>query len=237
MEEIIKNDFVLFLQRKVNAELGTVGYEILLRDSKNSHRFPRDKFAQIRNNRQYYNDFLIWMTDEVGNLLKKYPNSCFSINFTRAELMYDETIDLLERSRQISHRLIVEVTEEVVINSKLVPHGEGISFTSQLERLKAMGYQISIDDISSGQNSVGNILECLPYIHELKISYVNFAKLGLEPLALTSLINFWQSFCEKNHLRLVIEGIETEEVFKQLKNQGLTFFQGYYFSMPFQGDT
>lgn len=235
MDDIIKNDFVLFLQRKVNGELEEVGYEILLRDRKDNHRFPVMKFEQIRNNQVYYLAFLNWIEVEIRWLLDNYPDSCFSINFTRTELFYEETLSLLSRNQTDSDRLIIEVTEEVVVNSQLVREEPSKSFNSQLKRIKGMGYQLSIDDISSGQNSVGTILECLPYIHELKISHVNFSRLGLEMSALDSLIDFWRSFCEKNHLRLVIEGIEEETVFNQLKKQGLTIFQGYYFSMPFQG--
>lgn len=235
MDDIIKNDFVLFLQQKVNGALEEVGYEILLRDSKDNHCFPVLKFEEVRNNQAYYLAFLTWFEVEIRRLLDNYPKSSFSINFTRAELFYDETMALLDRIKVNSDRLTIEVTEEVVINFRLVTEIKGKSFISQLKKIKEMGYQVSIDDISSGQNSVGAILEWLPFIDELKISHVNFLKLGLERQALASLIEFWQSFCEKNSLRLVIEGIEEEAVFNQLKKQGLTLFQGFYFSMPFQG--
>jgi EAL domain-containing protein (putative c-di-GMP-specific phosphodiesterase class I) len=102
-----------------------------------------------------------------------------------------------------------------------------------LERLHAMGVELSIDDFGTGYSSLA-YLKQLP-VDELKIdkSFVqNMARDADDSKIVRSTIDLGHNM----GLRVVAEGIETIEVWHLLGAMGCEQGQGYFMSRPMPSD-
>jgi diguanylate cyclase (GGDEF)-like protein/PAS domain S-box-containing protein len=119
--------------------------------------------------------------------------------------------------------LILEITENAIIDSEMA---------QVLDRLHAMGQQLSIDDFGTGHSSL-TYLQNLP-IDEVKIdrSFV------MHITSVTGDAMIVRSTIELAHnlgLTVVAEGIEDEAALKILVEDGCDIAQGYFFSRPCSG--
>ncbi len=122
--------------------------------------------------------------------------------------------------------VVLEITESAVMQDVKVA-------ISVLRRLKALGVRLSLDDFGTGQSSLA-LLKQLP-VDELKIdkSFV----LGLkaksgDALIVKSTINLGHNM----GLKVVAEGLETEEAWALLDAYGCDLVQGYLISRPMTAD-
>jgi EAL domain-containing protein (putative c-di-GMP-specific phosphodiesterase class I) len=99
----------------------------------------------------------------------------------------------------------------------------------KLNTLKEMGVGISIDDFGTGYSSL-NILKDLP-IDTLKIDQ-SFIRGLLENPRNNSLVKTILEIANILELKVVAEGIETEEHLNHLLKLNCPIGQGYYFSKP-----
>lgn len=98
-----------------------------------------------------------------------------------------------------------------------------------LTSLTGMGLQISIDDFGTGYSSL-SYLKRYP-IDTLKIdrSFVKDIPSDQEDMAITRTII---SMANNLHLKIIAEGVETDEQLEFLKREGCEQVQGFYFSRP-----
>ena len=153
-----------------------------------------------------------------------------SVNVSAHNLL-DETLPLgLERlladTGVAAEQLTLEITESVIMEDPQ----RALSVATQL---RALGVNISIDDFGIGYSSLG-YLKKLP-ARELKIdrSFVMEMDRNLDDATIV------RSTIELAHnlgLRVVAEGVEREEIWLSLKEQGCDIGQGYLFSRPLPPD-
>jgi diguanylate cyclase (GGDEF)-like protein/PAS domain S-box-containing protein len=129
---------------------------------------------------------------------------------------------LLEDTGVPAEQLTLEVTESVIMEDPQ-------RALSVATALRALGINISIDDFGIGYSSLG-YLKKLP-ARELKIdrSFVMEMDRNLDDATIV------RSTIELAHnlgLRVVAEGVEREEIWQSLKEQGCDTGQGYLFSRP-----
>jgi EAL domain-containing protein (putative c-di-GMP-specific phosphodiesterase class I) len=118
--------------------------------------------------------------------------------------------------------LELEITESVVMED--VRHSIGI-----LQSIRAMGVSIAIDDFGTGFSSL-SYLSKLP-VDTLKIDRSFVVDMSAAPKGLvlvSSIINLAHSL----KLKVVAEGVETEEQCRQLRLLGCDEMQGYLLSKP-----
>jgi EAL domain-containing protein (putative c-di-GMP-specific phosphodiesterase class I) len=98
-----------------------------------------------------------------------------------------------------------------------------------LDRLKALGVRLSLDDFGTGSSSL-SYLKHLP-LDELKIdrSFV-LAMAESEPDAV--IVRSTAELARRLGLRVVAEGVETPETWQQLADIGCEQAQGYYLQRP-----
>ncbi|NNF51837.1 MAG: GGDEF domain-containing protein [Gammaproteobacteria bacterium] len=122
--------------------------------------------------------------------------------------------------------VVLEITESAVMQDVKVA-------ISVLRRLKALGVRLSLDDFGTGQSSLA-LLKQLP-VDELKIdkSFVQGlkAKSG-DALIVKSTINLGHNM----GLKVVAEGLETEDAWALLDAYGCDMVQGYMISRPMTAD-
>ncbi len=120
----------------------------------------------------------------------------------------------------------LEVTENVLID-------DFQNVEEKLQRLIALGVQISIDDFGTGYSSL-RYLQKLP-IHTIKIDRTfihNIASSKGDAVIVETILAM------ANHLKLrtIAEGVETREQLEILRSMGCQDYQGYYYSKPVELD-
>jgi EAL domain-containing protein (putative c-di-GMP-specific phosphodiesterase class I) len=116
----------------------------------------------------------------------------------------------------------VEVTENI-ISSDLATAAE------RFDELKRIGISIAIDDFGTGISSLRN-LQRLP-IDRLKIDHTFMQGLATQKDA-APIIKTIIGMAHNLDLRVIAEGVETNEQRDFLHQQGCQEVQGYYFSRP-----
>jgi EAL domain-containing protein (putative c-di-GMP-specific phosphodiesterase class I) len=133
---------------------------------------------------------------------------------------------LLEMDRHVADGLELEITETLIMAD--VNH----SITS-LRAIRAMGVRIAIDDFGTGFSSLSYLAK-LP-VDALKIdrSFIVDMTGGPEGLALVSTII---DLAHSLKLKVVAEGVETQEQSRLLKLRNCDEMQGFLFSQPVPAD-
>lgn len=116
----------------------------------------------------------------------------------------------------------LEITESASIETKKV----------LLDNMKALidyGVKFSLDDFGTGQSNLNYIVEMpvdiVKFDRSMTASYFENGKAKYVMDAAMRMIHGME-------LKIVSEGIETEEQFETMKQLGISYIQGYYFSKP-----
>jgi diguanylate cyclase (GGDEF)-like protein len=130
--------------------------------------------------------------------------------------------DVLRESGMKAQYLELEVTESVVMHD--IPQA-----VETMQQLQAMGVQLSIDDFGTGYSSL-SALKNFP-ITRLKIdrSFVQDIPRQEDD---TFIVKTVISLAHQLHLKVLAEGVETNEQLDFLVENGCDEIQGYHFSDP-----
>ncbi|HVS30188.1 MAG TPA: EAL domain-containing protein [Thermoanaerobaculia bacterium] len=118
--------------------------------------------------------------------------------------------------------LEVEITE-----SNAMQNAENTMYT--LRELKALGIRISMDDFGTGYSSL-NYLKRFP-IDTLKLDQIFVRDVTTDPTD-AAIVSAVISMAHSLNLKVVAEGVETEEQLDFLRRQHCDVIQGYLFSPP-----
>ncbi|MEV4513394.1 bifunctional diguanylate cyclase/phosphodiesterase [Dactylosporangium sp. NPDC049525] len=129
---------------------------------------------------------------------------------------------LTEQHAVPTHRLVVEITESVIMS-------DPTRALEVLNRLHALGVRLSIDDFGTGYSSLA-YLKNLP-VQELKVdrSFVTHMRERQSELAIV------RSTVDLGHnlgMRVVAEGVEDAATWQALSALGCDEIQGYFLSRP-----
>lgn len=140
----------------------------------------------------------------------------------RQEGLVQVVAQVLEETQLDPDLLVLELTETCVMENV-----EASVLT--LRQLKEMGVHISIDDFGTGYSSL-NYLKRFP-IDTLKIdqSFVREVTLDANDAAIARAII---AMAQSLQLKVIAEGVETEEQSNFLRQSGCHAMQGYLFSRP-----
>ncbi|ADO10777.1 Heme-regulated cyclic AMP phosphodiesterase [Pantoea vagans C9-1] len=119
-------------------------------------------------------------------------------------------------------RLEVEITESVLLDDSL-------GNIRTLQNLKALGVQIALDDFGTGYSSL-SYLRSFPF-DKIKIdkSFINDMGDSREALAIIRAIT---GMSRSLDIQITAEGVESDEQFAKLRDEGCTLFQGFLFGRP-----
>jgi EAL domain-containing protein (putative c-di-GMP-specific phosphodiesterase class I)/CHASE2 domain-containing sensor protein len=134
--------------------------------------------------------------------------------------------DMLETERMDARRLTLEITESAAL--------AGSAGIEELNSLRRLGVEISIDDYGTGQSTL-SYLKTLPAT-ELKIdrSFVGLISVSRSDAAV---VDSTVKLAHALGLIVVAEGVESEEVLALLRQMNCDMVQGYYIGEPAGIDT
>ena len=149
-----------------------------------------------------------------------------AVNLSVANLLDDGLIDDIEGILAEEHvpagGLQLEITETTVMTDPK-------RATAMLERLAAMGMQLSIDDYGTGHSSLA-YLRRLP-VHELKIDRSFITHLAEDDDDL-QVVRSTIDLAHHLGLRVVAEGIEDPRSLELLRDHGCDIAQGFHLGRP-----
>jgi diguanylate cyclase (GGDEF)-like protein/PAS domain S-box-containing protein len=152
------------------------------------------------------------------------PTVC--VNLSARQLGHQDLADtvegILRRTGLEGRCLCLDITETLYIT---VLEGN----TKALSDLRRMGVRISIDDFGMGYSSL-SYLKRLP-ADTLKIDRSFVAGLG-EDAEDSAIVQMTIDLAHTLGMRIIAEGVESEEQAEQLKEMGCDLGQGYYFAEP-----
>ena len=151
-----------------------------------------------------------------------------SVNVSAAQLadhrFVDIVIEALERSRLAPQRLMLEITESMLVAS----HAQAV-----LARVRALGVRIAIDDFGTGYSSLAYLRELCVDVVKIDQAFVRDLDRNSDHQALTRTI---LALAEGLDMVAIAEGVETDSEFAELSRLGCPFAQGYLFSRPMARD-
>ncbi|MDQ3913215.1 MAG: EAL domain-containing protein [Actinomycetota bacterium] len=154
------------------------------------------------------------------------PPLAMSVNLSGRQLRRQGLHKLIEQALKESglpaSSLGLDITETVYISALDAD-------TAALDRLRATGIRISIDDFGSGYSSLSYLKRLPADILKIDKSFVRDLGLEVEDTAIA------QTIIDLAHIlgmEVVAEGVELEEQETLLKEMGCDFGQGFYFSEP-----
>ena len=119
-------------------------------------------------------------------------------------------------------RLVIEIVEHA-------PPWDVVGFRTALERLRALGALIALDDVGLGHSNYMMILECRPDYFKVDRHFVSGCHKDFHRRAvLASVAQLARPF----GARVVAEGVEEPADMLTLRRVGITLVQGYLFGMP-----
>jgi diguanylate cyclase (GGDEF)-like protein len=233
---IERNEFRLHVQPKIMLDTGkVVGVESLVRwvHPQRGNVFP-DEFIPFAEQTGFIRVLTRWVMERSAELCQELASKGHhlkvSVNLSTRDLLDQDLpakfADLLERHKLSPASFCLEITESAIMD-------DPVRAQITLERLSAMGVDLSIDDFGTGYSSLA-YLKRLP-VNELKIdkSFV----LNMENDAGdTKIVRSTVDLGHNMGLRVVAEGIESEAVWRLLAELGCDQGQGYFMSRPMPAD-
>jgi diguanylate cyclase (GGDEF)-like protein len=231
-----RDEFRLHVQPKILLGTGdVVGFESLVRwvHPERGNVFP-DEFIPFAEQTGFIRQLTLWVLDKSAALCREMKAQGLhlkvSVNLSTRDLL-DQDLPgkfrtILERHQLAPVSFCLEITESAIMD-------DPIRAQQTLERLHAMGFDLSIDDFGTGYSSLA-YLKQLP-VDELKIdkSFVlNMENDEGDRKIVRSTIDLGHNL----NLRVVAEGIESEAVWRLLAELGCDQGQGYFMSRPIPGD-
>jgi EAL domain-containing protein (putative c-di-GMP-specific phosphodiesterase class I) len=234
---IERKEITIAYQPIVNLQDGTIaGFEALMR-WEHPRRGPisPSEFIPIAENsglivplglfamQQSANDLFNWQE----NLSR--PNLFVSVNLSSTQLIRQDLLSdvraILSRTHVTKGTLKLELTESVLMeNPEQSAH--------MLNELRSMGVGLSLDDFGTGYSSLSYLTRFPIDMIKIDRSFVKGDKPQKTTL-LRSIIRMAQDL----ELKVVAEGVESEQDAMQLREMGCEYVQSFLFGQPMSADS
>ena len=236
MEQELRNaitnaEFELYFQPQVGRNGLQIGAEALARWKHPSKGMvPPLDFIPIAEETGLILEIGAWILEDACNFASQCGLGNISVNISPLQFRQPDFVDnvkqTIARAGLVSGTLIIELTEGILI--------ENIEDSIQkMNLLKEIGIRVAIDDFGTGYSSLA-YLKQLP-LDQLKISNDFVRDIATDPND-AIIVDTIISMAKHMGLKVVAEGVETDEQLRFLDEKGCHIYQGYHFSKPLPKD-
>ncbi len=233
---IEQDELVLYYQPKIDHITGSVmGVEALVRWQHPKRGFlPPDLFIQAAEQTGLIGQLTRWVLAKALAQCAAFHEAGMSINIAvnlSARNLHDkhlalEIAELLSQASIKPSCLILEITESAVMD-------DPVFAADILNQLDQMGVTLAIDDFGTGYSS-------LAYLSKLPVDEIKIDKsFVLDMMNDKHAAVIVRSTIDLGHnlgLKVVAEGVETQQVWDTLTQWGCDTAQGFYMSKPLPAD-
>ncbi len=202
------------------------GYEALLRSDEPSLKNPADLLeAAERLGRLHGLGRAIRAKVAEASSALACTGSKLFVNLHSSDLNDEELYSPAAPLSKIADRVVLEVTERASL--------EGVKDVgARVRMLKALGYQIAIDDLGAGYAGLTSLTQLEPAIAKLDMSLVRGVD---EDPRRQSIVRSMKRLCDDLGMMVVAEGVETAAERDALAGLDCDLLQGYLFAKPQKG--
>ena len=148
---------------------------------------------------------------------------CINVNLSPAQCLNDQLsseLSAIAHAHNVPMSMIdFEITETSIEDFLLIQ--------KQMLRLQKRGAEFSLDDFGTGTSNLTRLMSLPIHVVKLDMNVVN-AYFNGESGILPDLVRMFQNA----NMKIVVEGVETEQMKAELADMGCDYEQGYYFSRP-----
>ena len=137
----------------------------------------------------------------------------------------DEIIDMLKKYNISHDKINLEITETFASHYRSV-------MKENIKKMYDAGISFSLDDFGTGYSNMQSIAILPLVITKLDKSFTEFDSSDKMALVVQHSIDLIKSL----EMKIVVEGVETQEMLKRFSDLGCEYIQGYYFSKPLPRD-
>ena len=234
IDDAIKNEYIkVYYQPVINVKTGKIcGLEALARWDDPQYGFlsPADFIQTLEEYYQIYKLDMFVVEKVCQNFVYAKENGLemlpVSLNFSRIDfdsINIAEDVEACLQKYSIDKKLIhIEVTE-----STLSENDEKLKET--LKKFRRNGYSLWLDDFGSGYSGLNVLKEYDFDMMKIDMKFLSdFSGNEKARLILKTIMNM----AKELHMGTVTEGVETEEAYQFLKENGCEQIQGYLFGRP-----
>lgn len=230
---LVLNEFEVYYQPKVDIKtLKVVGLEALLRWNNSELGFiSPEEFIPIAEKSAHIIKIGYFVIDEVTkdlSKLKDHIDDDFRVSINLSPIQFRDSsligkIDSSFKKYNVSaYNIDFEITENAFIYQEM-------KIKQKLKELKKLGVTISMDDFGTGYASLGYLRE---YPFDLIKIDKSFVMNMINSEKDKDLVIAMVAMAKSLKLKVVAEGVETEDILALLKEIDCDFAQGYLFSKP-----
>ncbi|MBI2753155.1 MAG: EAL domain-containing protein [Betaproteobacteria bacterium] len=224
-----RDELFLAYQPFVDLETGRwIGAEALARwRTASGEMIPPDVFIAVAESegmiREVTAKVIALFARDAGELLRRHPEFRFSINFSSQDLTDGESVEALKACIQTlgiaPARISVEITERALIHADAVRRN--------IKTLREAGTRIAIDDFGTGYSGLSYLATL--ELDALKIDKVFIDTIGTDAVT-NSVVSHIIEIAKSMGLRMVAEGVETQEQADYLRARGVQCAQGWLYA-------
>lgn len=230
---IKENGFTLYYQPQFSAkDKELIGFEALIRwfDGEKG-MIPTMDFILLAEQTGLIIDIGKWVLEEAckfSTAINSKQNKAITVSVNVSSLQlndnnFEESVyEIVNRTSADPKRISIEITETALMESF-------DKNCDKIKKLRNMGFQISLDDFGTGYSS-------LNYLREIPVTEIKIDKSFIDDICederqrmLTkAIINISHDL----KLKVVAEGVETEEQLSVLQKMNCDYIQGYLLGKP-----
>ncbi|MEP5765278.1 MAG: bifunctional diguanylate cyclase/phosphodiesterase [Halieaceae bacterium] len=216
--------------------LDIVGYEVLLRcESSILPDVGPDRFIPVAEATGLIKPIDLWVLDHAMAGLQRLQQQGFDglmcVNISAVELhnarFPEQVAELLAKYELRADRIELEITETSLAISDQASQ-------ATLECLRKLGLGLSLDDFGTGYTAFTQLMS-YP-VNCLKIDRSFVGALFTDNHAHCKMVDVIQHLGTLYNLRIIAEGVETEQQLVYLRQIGCDWLQGYHLSRPVEFD-
>lgn len=226
------NEFEIYIQPIVDIKSDKcIGGEALVRWNSGKLGFmsPGD-FIPLAENLGLITPIGEYVLRKACSVNKKWSdmgiNVKVNVNLSIIQLLQPDVVEtiqhIIEKTKVNANNLVLEVTESMAINDM----GR---IKEIIKQIKALGVGIALDDFGTGYSS-------LNYIKQMNLDIIKVDRTFIQDIVdddyAQAFINLITDLSDVLGVKVCVEGVETNEQLKTLKETNVSLIQGFYYGKP-----